>query len=169
MENTGATMTLTDCPVTDNRAASEGRIMCAGYCRMGQDYDCRCAYCNAGTYAAEAAAIKAWNLATAEHRAHVVRVTSAFACLANIGKAVFAALAPGLAVNVLAMWAAYAWGSSDGNIRGFYFRITGKRGKAAAHVGKVGVFDDLEEARQILMSMRIRMLASQAIRRGRAP
>lgn len=133
------TMTLSGCPVTDYKLAVSGQHVERPYCRWGQDYDCSCVYCSDGAYRAACKKVDTWNVATAEHRAWVVAVTSALACLANIGHAVRAALAPGLVVHSLVAWAVNAWGSSDGNIRGFYFRVVGKRGKAAAHVGKIGI------------------------------
>jgi hypothetical protein len=133
-------MTLTACPVTDHAHAVHGQIITsAPYCRMGQDYDCVCRYCSSATAAEYAAKITAYNAATADHRAQVARVASAFLHLAAIGTAVRAALAPGLGValmlgNVLPLLA-----STHGNLRGAHFRIVGKRGNAKLHTGKVGI------------------------------
>jgi hypothetical protein len=133
-------MTLTGCPATDHAHAVHGQIITgAPYCRMGQDYDCTCRYCSSDTAARYATGVAEYNAATADHRAQVARVTSAFLHLATIGAAVRAALSPGLGIGLMIGDVLPLLASTHGNLRGAHFRIVGKRGNAKLHAGKVGV------------------------------
>ena len=135
-----ATMTITMNPAADHTLATRGRVVeSAPYCRMGQDYDCGCRYCSAAAAARYAAEIAEWNAATVEHRAYVATITGALACLAAIGRAVATALSPGLGLGVMVHDLAALLASDIGDLKGAHYQITGKRGNAKAHTGKVGI------------------------------
>ena len=138
------TMTLTTCPVTDHKLAVEGKTVSRPYCRMGQDYDCGCVYCSHSSYAAATAAAAEWNAETAEHRAWVVTVTGALACLAVIGRAMnLVASMPG-AIREFSINAATVYHNVPS--KGTSYRVTGKAGNAKHHQGKVGVCKWIGEA-----------------------
>lgn len=109
------------------------------YCRMSADYDCNCSRCSAVTRAHWYISAFVWSIATAAARTEIETALGGLRGLATIGRAVEAALAPGQALRSLALWAGDVWGSSGGDLRGSYFRVVGKRGNAAHHVGKVGM------------------------------
>jgi len=117
-------------PLTDPRA---------GYCNMSADYDCNCSKCSALTRAHWFIGAFIWSIATAAARAEVETALGGLKGLATMGWAIEAALAPGQTLRALALWAGDAWGSSNGDLKGSYFRVVGKRGNAAKHVGKVGM------------------------------
>lgn len=134
------TMTIPTCPVAAYKLAIEGyTVPSAPYCRMGQDYDCNCAYCNYSVQAKYVAEAAARTAATAEHRAWVAQITSSYKALAAIGRAVHQALVIGNMLRTLAIWAGTAYDSLDGNLKGMTFKVTGKAGRAKAQHGKVGV------------------------------
>lgn len=111
----------------------------AGHCIWSADYDCNCSRCSYLTRSHWYISAFVWSIANAASRAEVETALSGLQGLALIGQAVKAALSPGLVFNSLVDWAVDAWTSSSGELRGLYFRVVGKRGKAAQHVGKVGI------------------------------
>lgn len=132
-------MTKSSCPVATLRWALEGDTVSRPYCRMGQDYPCECVYCNDYSYRKALDACAIANAASADYRATLVRASQAFQLLAEIGKAIAAALSPGLGVALMIRDAGALRSSGGGNLRGFTFRVTGKRGAAKVHFGKVGL------------------------------
>lgn len=130
-------MTLSTCPVAAHKLAVDGKTVSRPYCRMGQDYDCTCVYCSDSSYARATAAATEWNAATVEHRAWVVAVTGALACLAVIGRAMnLVASMPG-SIRAFAINAATLYHNVPS--RGTSYRVTGKAGNAKHHQGKVGI------------------------------
>ncbi len=127
------------CPVTARERALTGIVVQRNYCRWGQDYDCQCNYCNDGSYAKALIAAKQQNDETAEHRAWIVKITAGLEALALIGRAVRAAASPGFGYSQMIQDAGALRGSFGGNVRGFSYRVVGKRGNAKQHFGKVGV------------------------------
>jgi hypothetical protein len=126
------------CPVIARQRAVAGVVVQRNYCRMGEDYDCRCNFCCDSSYAAALDAAEKQNASTAKHRAWIVKVTSAFEALSQIGKAVRAAAAPGWAYACMIRDAGFLRQSFGGHLRGFSFRVVGKRGSAKKHFGKIG-------------------------------
>lgn len=126
------------CPVVERQVALHGVVVARPYCRMGQDYDCRCNYCSDASYAVALSQAESQNAATATARAEVVRVTYALEWLSRIGMAVRAAGGPGLGVSRMIESAGWLRESHGGNLCGFWFLITGKRGAAKSHNGRFG-------------------------------
>jgi hypothetical protein len=130
-------MAYTPCPVADHKLATEGLTVKRHYCRMGQDYDCRCNYCSSHSYAVACEAAKEWNAATAEHRAWVASITGALKCLALVGRTMALVASMPLAIGTFASNAATAY--HDVPSKGARYRVVGKAGNAKHHQGKVGV------------------------------
>jgi hypothetical protein len=126
------------CPVIARQLALPGVVVQRNYCRMGEDYDCRCNFCCNHSYAAALAAAEKQNASSSKHRAWIVKVTTAFEALSQIGKAVRAAAAPGWAYSCMIRDAGFLRQSFGGQLRGFLFRVVGKRGSAKKHFGKIG-------------------------------
>lgn len=125
--------------VSELKYAIEGIVVSRPDCRMGQDYDCACVYCSDHTYQRALADAVARNAATAAHRARIVELIGAFRCLAAIGAAIRSAGAPGAGFARMIHDAGELRTSTGGNLRGFSFRVTGRRGSAKQHFGRAGV------------------------------
>lgn len=127
------------CPVRARKLAIDGVVVSRNYCRMGQDYDCRCNYCCDASYNAAVADAGRRNAETTVDRARIVRLTTPFEALAQIGAAISAAGSPGASISRMIRDAGELRQSFGGEVRGFSYRVTGKRGSAKRHFGKVGV------------------------------
>jgi hypothetical protein len=111
----------------------------AAHCVWASDYDCRCSRCSALTRAMWYVSAFVWSVATGPVRAEVESALGGFKALALVGAAVEAALSPGKALTSMMEYFADAWTSDGGNLKGFYFKVVGKRGNAKKFAGKVGI------------------------------
>lgn len=127
------------CPVTARMRALGGVTVERHYCRMGQDYDCRCTYCSEGAYIIAMRLAEVQNAATAELRTRVIRAAESLMWLSHIGLAFASACSPGAGISRMIQDTGLLRESSGGDLRGFKFMVLGKRGSAKQHYGKVGV------------------------------
>jgi hypothetical protein len=113
---------------------------CPGYHRSWDtDYDCGGCYgCTGRRMNLEAG----WSIgafvyavATGAERARLEATVTAMRCLASIGKAITAALAPGAGVSAFFSFAVDAWNEIR---KGRWYRIIATRGKAKSDAGKIG-------------------------------
>lgn len=119
--------------------------MPAGRCEGGwvrglswdSEYPCGgCARCNnAGARIGFGVSAFVWQAATLATREALAAGVAAMHALASIGAAVQAALSPGAGVGSLVAFATAAWNEV---IKGRWYRVAGKRGRAAEHAGLVG-------------------------------
>lgn len=120
------------------RASYEGGCKGRGYyAHFDTDYDCRgCRGCSTwkrlGGNLADAGKLAAG----ADLRATLEPALAAAEALAAIGRAVKVALTPGLALESLMMFGAYAWGEV---VKGRWYRVDGKRGNARKWHGMLGL------------------------------
>ena len=113
------------------------------FCHNGRcysdDYDWKCsgcASCPRETLAARAVSTFVFGIANGARHAELECGVRAAMALSTIGAAVRAALAPGLAITMFFADVVSAWNTVA---KGRMYRVTGKRGKAKEHYGKVGV------------------------------
>jgi len=99
------------------------------------DTEYPCGGCHACVPEGKAAYFVGLFIYRAAHFAAVSASASAYGALAAVGKAVAAAAAPGAGVGAFVTGAIAVWNE---HTKGAWYEVTGKRGTAKAHFGKVG-------------------------------
>lgn len=100
---------------------------------------CRgCGGCRAGAAVTGAWAISAfvWSVANGAELSRLAACNAGFEALVAVGKAVAAALSPGVAIAKFFAATVALWNEIG---KGMTVKVTGKRGNAKAHTGKVGI------------------------------